>query len=781
MLRRWLTGSGRGKIAAIFALVVLVGVVLLLTRGPKPASSGNLLAGLAPVRVSRVHARQCLTDGIAADPEGPWNGDLSARFASRSSFVVYDLKRPVRIRRVFLQADGDDSYDLAISDDGVQFAPIWSSGRAAGSGLQDRSTVLDASGRFLRLSASGGDGSYGVSEVQVFDQTAREWPPRLPRKTAIFPAEVVRTKVALFGMALMVFAAFAHARLKAFFIAALALIPLIAGIDLAVALDWAWPPGAREVAAFRGAMAAVAVMVVARAGFARTERPPHKTVTALTLAVCAGVSIACFYNLGHPQFWDHQRQRPGFIHNVDMRVYFPVAKYFRELEYDGVYVASVAAATEDVPSPSLEAQSKIEFRDLRTNIMTNAAHSAAEVALIKQRFLPQRWQEFKRDMRYFREAMGPDYFGTLSDHGGNATPVWLAIAHGLFAWMPASHTTLLATALLDPLLMLVAFAAIARTFGIRPMLLSMVVFGATDLYMFGTNWAGATLRHDWLAYLALGVCALRSDRFVLAGALLALAGFIRAFPALALLGAGFPVLWWLFERVHATQRLPHWRELATEQRWFGRLLLGVAASSLIAGVVSTLVLSPAAWSGWLQKMALISDVPHVNDVSLRALVTGVDTVHARMLETRWPMFFGAALGCLLLVFLAARGRRPEQGAILGLLLVPVVFAPANYYLHLVFLLPLLAVENPRAPKPGTPEGKLGRPQALIWLFSLGMCAAQYFTVLVTDARLHFYYASLLYFAMTVGVLVTLITSPLAAPEGRHWESPSKNRPDSAPS
>jgi hypothetical protein len=439
-----------------------------------------------------------------------------------------------------------------------------------------------------------------------------------------------------------------------------------------------------------------------------------------------------------------------------MRVYFPVAKYFRELNYDGVYVASAAAATEDEPPTSLDALKAIEFRDLRSNWMTNAASSLAEMAQIKQRFSPERWNEFKRDMRYFRETMGADYFATMNDHGGNATPVWLMIAHGLFAWMPANNTTLFLTAMLDPLLMLIAFVAIGRTFGLRSMLVASVVFGATDLYMFGTNWAGSTLRHDWLAYLALGVCALRRERFVLAGALLALAGLIRAFPALAIAGAAMPVVWWLIERVRATRRLPRWSEFMSEQRWFGRMLLGAAACCLVAGVVSTLVLSPQAWSGWLQKMKLISTVPHVNDVSLRALVAGIDTVHERMFETRWPLFLSAALLTTLLVVLAARGRRPEHGAILMLLLVPIVFAPSNYYLHLVFLLPLLAIEHPRGHEPANrAERTADRAGALAWIFVLGMCAAQYFTVLVTDARLHFYYETLLYFAMTACLLATI--------------------------
>ena len=68
-------------------------------------------------------------------------------------------------------------------------------------------------------------------------------------------------------------------------------------------------------------------------------------------------------------------------------------------------------------------------------------------------------------------------------------------------------------------------------FGLLPMLVAMTVFGATELYMFGTNWAGATLRHDWLALLAFAACALRRQRWLLAGALLGFGTMLRVLPA----------------------------------------------------------------------------------------------------------------------------------------------------------------------------------------------------------------------------------------------------------
>ena len=37
---------------------------------------------------------------------------------------------------------------------------------------------------------------------------------------------------------------------------------------------------------------------------------------------------------------------------------------------------------------------------------------------------------------------------------------------------------------------------------------SLVVYGTTTFPWFGSNWAGSTLRNDWMVLLGLGVCAL---------------------------------------------------------------------------------------------------------------------------------------------------------------------------------------------------------------------------------------------------------------------------------
>jgi len=51
----------------------------------------------------------------------------------------------------------------------------------------------------------------------------------------------------------------------------------------------------------------------------------------------------------------------------------------------------------------------------------------------------------------------------------------------------------------DALLLSLAFAAIGWAYGLRTMLVAITMFGAMDLYQFGSNWFGSPLRHDWLS------------------------------------------------------------------------------------------------------------------------------------------------------------------------------------------------------------------------------------------------------------------------------------------
>ena len=496
-----------------------------------------------------------------------------------------------------------------------------------------------------------------------------------------------------------------------------------------------------------------AAIIVAREAFAPKKYLASTYATIVGLGVCAFMAMAAFYNLGRPQYIDHRWGTGSYVHNFDMRVYYPVAKYFDELGFDGLYLGSVAAYVDDDPSTTVESLAQTGLRDLKTHRMRRVSEVHFELKEVKERFSPERWEEFKKDMRYFRLNMGVrDYLGSMSDHGGNATPVWMSIAHLMFAKTAASNKTLFIAALLDPLLLLIAFVAIGRTFGVRTMLVSIVLFGANDFYMFGTNWGGATLRHDWMAYLALGICALRKHRWVIGGALLALAAMIRAFPAMALLVLVFPVLWFLWDRIRADRRVPKWKEILIAQRSVLRIALGATCSVFVLWLASSLILGFDSWVDWFHKVRLLHRDPHVNHVSLRGLIGGPDGAHTRLFQARAPIFAACVAFYVGSIALATRYRKLFQASALGLLLIPVLFHPANYYVHFVFLLPLATVELRRAASQDARP--LSRGDALYWLVFLSVCAAQYWSAVERDLGLHFQFAAAI---MLTGMGVALIS------------------------
>jgi hypothetical protein len=750
------TGRARPTFAALGSLLVL-GCVGTTPGGP---DQGNRLAGKAVTGSTGVEHGDRLVDGALAPVGDFWNTALTMILPSPEAFVTIDLGQELPIAAAFIQADNNDQYSLSGSIDGTTFTPLWEAPPVRGAGLRVRKTdAISGRARYLRLSASGGDGAFSVSELQVFSAVPAAW-PEPPGGRGADEKSPHTQWILLFGLAcgaFLVIGCHGSPRRGAL----LALLPIAAGGQLVVDL-WggSHPFSDQDVSLLRSTLGAIALLAVmrpflwARPGWVIDRR----RITAL-LGALAVLAVACFFNLGRAQFWDAKQRQPSFIHNYDMRVYFPVAKYFHELKYDGLYLASVAAYIENTPGASVETLANVELRDLRNHEMRRVRDVADQIQAIHQRFSAERWDDFKRDMRYFHETMGRDYFTTLTDHGGNATPVWLTVAHFMFAHAHASNGLLWVTALLDPLLILLFAFVAARTFGVRTAFVCLIIFGANDLYMFGTDWAGSTLRNDWMAALGLGICALKVQRWYLGGALLAYAGLIRAFPAIAVFGLAVPPIWWLFDARRADGVWPSLRELAREHEGTLRAILGAAVAVVVLFALSSAVLGPSAWIGWARKAAVLTSGYHVNHVSYHSIVsTDYETWE---LADHWTRSTGRivlyALGIAgygLLIVRAARNRPPHQAAVVSLFLIPVVFYAANYYFHYVFLLPLLAVA----------DGE-DRLDARLWGLLLGMCVAEYAATVAPSLSQHFVTESIVLLATFLAMLVLLNREP----EARGWD------------
>ena len=604
----------------------------------------SLLRGKLPASSQGVRRAAVLSDGSAARDGAYWKTRLCAVFYDVGSFVEYDLGAPQSLRAAWLQGDNNDSYRIEGSLDGRSFTPLWDALPVSEPGLQPRSSQsLSAQARYVRVRPLHGDGNFSLSELQLFSGEAAELPP-IAAGRAPSLNDRLRDRTLIFGLGL----------LALLLVPVAALVP--AGRRWLLGLGWAaaaygcwslaqgvwdaWPVEAREVALLRGTLGFVGAAAVAREVFSPARWPAARGVCLAVLGMCALLGMLAFYNLGHPQFWNPHQGRWSFAHSWDLRQYYPTAKYFRELSYFRIYDADLAAYAETRPQQERSDWLDLAVRDLETFDVVAVRDRLPQIAEIKRQFTPERWAAYKADAEWFRRSMGdPGYLDTLVDYGGNATPVWMAIAHVLFSWVAPSDSAFTWTGLIDLALLAACFAAILRTFGLRSMLACALVFGANDFVMYGTNWSGATLRHDWLAYLGLGVCALRREHWLRAGAWLGLATMIRAFPLLALLGVGTPALLRTLSELARTRRLPNLSELRARERATLHVALGALLTLAVTAALSVLILGPAAWSEWLAKVAKIESDPHPASVALRNLIAGSEN-QARVLAARWPLYAG---------------------------------------------------------------------------------------------------------------------------------------------
>lgn len=738
-------------------LLLLVLALTALTACKRPVVP-NLLTGLSPTRISGVNHPERLADGVRATSGDNWDTGVTSTFSDPNGVIEYDLGDVKPIRAIYLQGDNNDEYIFSGSTDGKQFDELWIAGPDGTPGMQGRSTnSLNASARYVRITARGGDHYYSIGEIQMFsDPNGLGSSSFLSDSQGLPTPESIRGKSVLmvFAFAIWLFINWRYSTSSWTLITAL--LPAWVGYTLYAEVADIWPAQMREVALMRAIAASLAALAVLRELVFKKAYPAQRWTTSATLGIAAVLSFLSFFNLGAPQFRDHKANQPLFVHNFDMRVYYPVAKYFKELRYDGLYQASVAAYVYDDPNVSIDSLNKVELRDLRTHRITRVEQVKQQIMDIPKRFSPQRWEEFKTDMRYFRQTMGiGDYLGSMKDHGGNATPFWTAIAHILFAQTTANNSTLTLGGMLDPVMLIIAFVAMWRSFGVRSALMSVVIFGANDFYMFGSNWAGATLRHDWMVYLALGICALKTKRWTVGGVFLALSAAIRAFPAFAMVGVGIAFAWQLYHRYRDDGKLPTWPELLEDYKPQVKTIAGAAACVVVVFIFSSLVFDVHAWSEWLKKVSILDHDPHVNDVSLRAVVAGVNHLQLVSLGQRAPLHFGLIVLYMLGVVLAVRNKPLDQAAAIGTIMIPIVFNPANYYAHFIYVLPLIALESTRDDR-ASGKAPLSGYDGWIWGTLLLVCVAQYWTTLTDDLELHFELASVLLCGSLLTLLVLLL-------------------------
>lgn len=697
------------------------------------AQAQNVLARRAPL----FGGSSRLTDGQLPVDGASWV-DPAATVLPANTFVLFDLGTEQSLTGAALQADNNDDYVLELSTDQATWQRWWLARPVNGPGLQTRSAELaPARARWVRVSGQGGDGNFSVSELEVFSGSTSDSNVLRARWLPRHPADVAWAWVVA-ALAALLFVTTARTPWRLVLVLSVAAAALLLVTVNATLLAVA--PDESRVNFLRAVVGLMAALAVLRELLGGERWPAHPKVVVGVLLLTAVLGPLCFLNGGRPQFHDVAKGGRTWLHHYDMRTYQPIARFFPELRFDGVYAASTLAVAED--RGGLDAMAAQPLRDLRTHQVTTVGVAKAHLEAVRARFTPERWALFTADMRYFRAAMGDGGFlGSMNDHGGNATPVWFLAARFIFSWAGASDAMLWLGVLVDAGLVLLAFFALYRGFGARTALLAMTVFGALDFYQFGSNWFGAALRHDWLALWCLALWALKAERFRLAGALLAWSALIRAFPAMGFVTLTIPVVIDLV----ASWRQPGFalRAWVKRQRGYFFVAQGAALTVVVLVTLSALTFGVDAWVEWLRKVQLLDRDPHLNNVALRTWVT-----------TTRPQWLAAVAAAFVVSFAALRRATPQVAVAWGIALVPVVFNPANYYLHATYFLVVLADEV-RGQTVSTP-GRVG------WLALTLMCVGSYFTTFTSDIGQHFRFDTWVLFASLGVMALTLMAGGLRA-------------------
>jgi hypothetical protein len=366
------------------------------------------------------------------------------------------------------------------------------------------------------------------------------------------------------------------------------------------------------------------------------------------------------------------------------------AKYFPELGYDGLYLASFAAEMQSAPRRRMQGK----VRDLANNQLIDLDRRSPGLRELRARFTRARWAAFRADHAHYLRALTPrTVAGVRHDHGFNPTPAWAFVARLFAAPLSATPLDLAVLASLDLALMGLAFAVVLRSFGPRVMLLSVALFGLT----FGTRYMmqGAFLRLDWLAATLLGVCALRHGRPASAGAAFAYASAVRLFPVVYFAGAVAVGLaqWLRGERPH----------------WLVRLVSGFAAVSLAAFIAGASTgRGFAAWSEFAANIDLHRRSWAPTRIGLDVLVGyGPESLASAVERRSWPRppmpdretaqallderrGAGLVLKLAFMALLAAVLWRasPWEGAVLGTVALFTLASAGSYYWIVLCVVPL---------------------------------------------------------------------------------------------
>lgn len=413
---------------------------------------------------------------------------------------------------------------------------------------------------------------------------------------------------------------------------------------------------------------------------------PSRAVGAL-LALTTLVSVAAYFEFGALRY-------ERYMNPHDVYHYYLGSKYSAEHQYTGLYRASLVADAElNAERGQMAAFRESSIRDLHNHRYESVNDVMADADTIRAWFSPNRWTEFKQDVRFFQDAVTPysktKWSDMLRDKGYNATPVWNAVARAISSRAPTSDERAMRTLpMLDLALLVGMFGLVWRAFGRTPTVMALLFYGV-DYMMAYPHIKGGFLRLDWLVCTVAAGALLKLGRPVLAGAALAYAGLTRVFPLVFALGPAVLLAENLLSVARARlapDRPPVRRDLLV---FFAAL--AVTASALIGASILADG-GTSLWSVFLDKISLhnsdMSSNRAGNKYVFYGLMTGLRYDDPAVFERHAVAYGALSLAGLIPSIAVMRRARPWEALYLGF--VPVFFLTApTFYYYVMLVVPFL--------------------------------------------------------------------------------------------
>ncbi|MGJ3243502.1 MAG: hypothetical protein ACFE0O_11195 [Opitutales bacterium] len=474
---------------------------------------------------------------------------------------------------------------------------------------------------------------------------------------------------------------------------------------LVPAFPLAWPFSTLETEYLKGWLSLLFGLLLVLAWMYRRRRGRPHPAERGGLIVAALVGLAAFTNVG--TFHGPTNPGPGpVVHGPDQFHYTMGLRYFPELGYTGLYPAALLALHVDAPDPLAELDAWV-YRDMRTYHLAAGRQALDEVIALRERFTPERWQAFVRDVGFWAGYLGEDRLrGVFLDHGFNPGPIYVLVGRILLPDTPLSHGLLVALSLIDPLLMVVGLAVLGWGLGWRAPVLVVLLVGL----LFPAQWAwvgGAFLRYGWLAALLTGIGLAGKGRYVATGLCFGLAAGLRSFPGFLLVGLAIPFLAEVARRYRAGQ------PVRPASLWSGhrsgaylRTVSGAAGVLLLLGVGATLSAGADSWAAWNEKVSLHDSRFSPNSIGLASAVMLDPSVTAEtvagqpdanrvwdagkrtLLAERLLILLGAVVGLFTLTVWTLRRTGVIATVVLGIAWLYGTFTLSGYYYSFLALVPL---------------------------------------------------------------------------------------------